>query len=155
MSAAAVRPAFWMILRLCVLAVVLAAVWVIDRREKRIPDRVLLPGAAAALLRFLEGVTAADFLRGLMPAVLLLVLSVLLEKLLHRRVLGGGDIKLTGMLGLHLGLEKTLLTLFLAAVFGLVEALPRKKSEREFAFGPMLAAAAAVVLLFGEKLLAG
>ena len=69
--------------------------------------------------------------------------------------LGGGDIKLFGVVGLYLGLIGTLFTVVLACAAGLVFHLfsgGRKEEGQAFPFGPWIAGAAAVMLLYGASL---
>jgi len=73
--------------------------------------------------------------------------------------MGGGDIKLIAMIGAFLGWQAVLLTTFLAAVVGgtvgLVLMLAFGKG-RKYAvpFGPFLAAAAIVCVLWGQPIIA-
>ncbi len=86
----------------------------------------------------------------------LLVISLIMDKVLKRDSLGGGDIKLFAVVGLYLGIWPTLFTLVLACIFGLVFALLRKRfgnaEKKEFPFGPAIALASALMLLFGSGL---
>ena len=71
-------------------------------------------------------------------------------------VMGGGDVKLMALVGAFLGWKLALLTIvlapFLGIPFAIVEKIRTKSSA--IAFGPYLAAAAMVSLLWGEKLIA-
>lgn len=72
--------------------------------------------------------------------------------------MGGGDIKLFFLIGLVLGALQTVLTLFLAALLGLVVGgilLKLRKQGRKtpIPFGPSIAVAALVVYFFGDHLL--
>ena len=83
----------------------------------------------------------------------LLLLSLVMDRLLGRESLGGGDIKLFGVVGLYLGLLPTMFALILACVLGLAANLPRQSGRREpFPFGPWIAAAAALTLFCGDPL---
>ena len=86
----------------------------------------------------------------------LLLLSLLMDKVLKRDSLGGGDIKLYFVVGLYLGFAATLFSLLLACVLGLLFAFLRKRSGKglreQIPFGPSIAAAAAVMLLFGDPM---
>ena len=96
------------------------------------------------------------FLIALTVLTLYPLLSLLMDRILKRDSLGGGDIKLYFVVGLYLGLASTLFSLLLACVLGLIFAFLRKrfgKSENEqIPFGPSIAAAAAVMLLFGDPM---
>ena len=81
-----------------------------------------------------------------------LLISLLMDKILKKDTLGGGDIKLIAVSGLYLGLAGSLLSLMLACVIGLIAALIRRARSGDngaFPFGPSLAIAAAAVLMYG------
>lgn len=85
----------------------------------------------------------------------LLAISLVMDRILGRDSLGGGDIKLFGVVGLYLGLIGTLFTVVLACAAGLVFHLfsgGRKEEGQAFPFGPWIAGAAAVMLLYGAPL---
>lgn len=72
--------------------------------------------------------------------------------------MGGGDIKLFLLIGLVLGTFKTLLTLFLASLIGLVIGLVVLKLKRQgrktpIPFGPSIAIAALISYFYGEALI--
>lgn len=72
--------------------------------------------------------------------------------------MGGGDIKLFFLIGLALGTLKTLLTLFLASVIGMVAGLiiikVRKQSRTTpVPFGPSIAMAAIIAYFYGEQII--
>ena len=86
----------------------------------------------------------------------LLLLSLLMDRILKRDSLGGCDIKLYFVVGLYLGIAATLFSLLLACVLGLLFAFLRNRFGKAIGepipFGPSIAAAAAVMLLFGDPL---
>lgn len=72
--------------------------------------------------------------------------------------MGGGDIKLFFVIGLVLGTVKTLLTLFLASVIGMVIGIVVLKIRGQgrktpVPFGPSIAIAAIIVYFYGERLI--
>ena len=71
-------------------------------------------------------------------------------------VMGGGDVKLMALVGAFLGWKLALLTIvlapFLGIPFAIVEKIRTKSSA--IAFGPYLAAAAVVSLLWGQRIIA-
>ena len=86
----------------------------------------------------------------------LLGISLWLDRRLGRDTLGGGDIKLFAVTGLYLGLTGTLFTVILACAAGLIFQAARRGERTEgevFPFGPWIAAAAAVMLLYGTPLI--
>lgn len=138
-----------------------------DWESWELSDGLLLAAAlwALALIPFTGGWQALG--RALLGAVSiagpLLLVSLAADKLLGVETLGGGDIKLFAALGLHLGPGRTLLTLILACVLGLLLALPPRKGETAPAetgrfhavpFGPAICLAAYLAGLWGEGLIA-
>lgn len=97
---AAELPAF---LLLVVVAVLLA---VVDLQHRLLPDRVVLPAVAAGTLLLLGAAVARgawdDLGRALLGAVLLFLVFLALA-LVSPGGLGMGDVKLSALLGLHLG----------------------------------------------------
>ena len=132
-----------------------------DLEDMTIPDGCHIASAAAwlAALPFLF-TGWGDVLRSLLAALVfgggLLGLSLVMDKVLGRDSLGGGDIKLFAVVGLYLGIVGTLFALLAACVLGLAmnAILKRRDGNRAFPFGPAIALAAALMLLYGEPLVA-
>ena len=91
-------------------------------------------------------------LSGILAGGLLLAVSLVLDRILGRESLGGGDIKLLTVTGLYLGPVGTLFTLMISCVLGLVLRGAVSGRGKEFPFGPFIAAAAGAMLLFGGPL---
>lgn len=85
----------------------------------------------------------------------LLALSLVMDRVLGRESLGGGDVKLFAVIGLYLGFTGTLFTVVIACALGLALqfALRRREGDRAFPFGPAIAASAAFMLLWGSPLI--
>ena len=84
----------------------------------------------------------------------MLLISMVMDRVLGRESLGGGDVKLYAVVGLYLGLLPSLFALILSCVLGLAVNVPRQRGNSEpFPFGPWIAIAAALMLFFGEALL--
>ena len=71
--------------------------------------------------------------------------------------MGGGDIKLLGMLGAFLGWKAVLPVIFIASLIGTLIGVPLmllQKSDTKLAipFGPFLAFAATIYLFWGREL---
>lgn len=83
---------------------------------------------------------------------------LLLILILSKGGMGDGDVFLMGALGLALGIEKTLLTLFLSFVIGalcsVILLLTKKKTRKDaIPFGPFIALAFCVTIFFGGSIL--
>lgn len=123
-----------------------------------IPDGCLLAAALAWLVTapWVYGSLSAalrPIAAGLVFGGALLALSLAMDRVLGRESLGGGDIKLFAVVGLYLGFVGTLFALLLSCALGLAASrLPRRERGQPFPFGPSIAAAAAVMLLWGGGL---
>ncbi|MGH7264707.1 MAG: prepilin peptidase [Candidatus Rokuibacteriota bacterium] len=152
----------WAGLRAFLLGLSLIAVTFIDLETQLIPDRVTLPGILVGLALSLYPTP-----RGLLWAVigclaaggLFYLIAVVSEKLMGQEGMGGGDVKLAGMLGAFLGWPMVLVAVFLAVMAGGLGAvvllvLRRKGRRDEIPFGPCLALGGLLAALWGEPLLA-
>lgn len=135
---------------------ILLAISLIDFATFTIPDGLLLfaIGVWAVFLPFCGGLV-----QGLVGAfgisVPLLLLVLLLERLLKKEAMGGGDIKLLFVTGLFLGIGGNFLNLMLSCVIGVAFALfAGKKKDTAIPFGPSIAAGTLLTLLVGEPILA-
>ncbi len=130
----------------------------VDLEISEIPDGAIIFAAAVWLLTLpLLWTGWKDALlhlaAGLVYGGAILLLSLLLDRMLKKESLGGGDVKLLAVIGLYLGFVQTLFCLILACLIGLLQAvLTGKTRGKQFPFGPALSAAAALTLFFGEAL---
>ena len=139
----------------CLLTGMLFAVALIDHDTMEIPDGLHL----FALVIFVGFLWAHDdwynrLVQGLWGALVygggMLLMSLVMDVILKKESLGGGDVKLYGVLGLFTGLYGGLILLILSCLFGLLyAAIVRAKSE--FAFGPWIALAGYITLLVGPE----
>lgn len=95
---------------------------------------------------------------GLLFGAALLGISLLLDRMLGKESLGGGDIKLIAVCGLYLGAIGTLFTLMLSCITGLIySVIHNAKVEsgkgKAFPFGPWIALSCAIMLLYGDPLI--
>ncbi len=147
----------------------LVAITIIDLEHGLILDRVVLPASVAALVMAplwpLVGVEREFYvwsgpLESLASSLVgggagfLFFLAI---ALVRPGGMGGGDVKLAGLLGLLLGLAGTVIAVWIAAVAGGGVAaallLLRKRGRRsEIPFGPFLAGGAAVARLAGSQI---
>ena len=84
----------------------------------------------------------------------ILLISLIMDKVLKKESMGGGDIKLLFTAGLYLSAFKSLFMVLLACVIGLIFAFATKyrkeDSEKHFPFGPAIAAATYIMFLYGD-----
>lgn len=139
-----------------VLCCCLLCLSLVDLETQIIPDRFLvIPAVARAIQLLMEG-GLAGLGRGVLPGLIIgggmLALSLVMDKILKKDTMGGGDIKLLALLGMFFPLPQCLLLVMIACVVGIAMAaiLMKVDSETAFPFGPALAIAAWVTLLFGE-----
>ena len=98
---------------------------------------------------------AVHVLSALLCGGAVLALSLLMDKLLQKESLGGGDIKLFALVALYLGPVAFLFALLFSCVLGLLfAAATRRGTGTPFPFGPAIAAACTCMLLFGQGLTA-
>jgi len=113
----------------------------------------LLPHMWPYLNSFLNAVIG--MLCGALP---LLTIGWVWEKLRHVEAMGGGDVKLMGMVGSFLGWKGALLTIMLGALVGSLVGialivLKRHRLERVIPFGPFLALGAIATAFYGNDII--
>lgn len=129
-----------------------------------IPDILVLIGSIAALLvNFLRyGIPFVDSIKGaIFTGVGLLVLTLVIEYILKKEVMGSGDIKLFVMIGLFLGTKLSLLTLLLSiyigGAYGIIFIVYNKIKNKRFnsmiPFGPFISLATVISMLYGNQII--
>lgn len=128
----------------------------IDYRTGIIPNVIVSTGLLVGLpfILFSNIMTTSTSVLGLAGAGAVMLAIYLVS----RGGLGLGDVKLSAMIGLYLGLPRSILALFLAflagALAGITLVMLNKKSRHDLIyFGPFLAGGALIALLWGEELL--
>jgi leader peptidase (prepilin peptidase)/N-methyltransferase len=112
-----------------------------------------MPHAWPLLVNFLNSVIG--LLGGALP---LLAIGWIWEKLRHVEAMGGGDVKLMGMVGSFLGWKGALLTIMIGAFVGSVVGLglimlKRHKMDNVIPFGPFLALGAVATTFYGPDII--
>ena len=130
----------------------------VDLDTQIIPDRFLIVPLIARVVELLltrgfSGLTA--LLPGLIIAGAVLILSLIMDKVLKKDTMGGGDIKLLFVIGCFLTLTECLLMVMIACVIGIAMAsiLLKVDSETAFPFGPALSIAAVITLFIGQPVI--
>lgn len=147
------------------------AISVIDLERGLIPNRIVYPSLAAALL--LAGlVRDLPWLGGLGPTLdwpqiaiaglggglgflLLFMVGLLVVLLLGKEGLGWGDVKLAAVIGLAVGFPLIVPAMVVAAAIGSAAALAARRwaKHETVPFGPALAAGAMTVIVGGKGIL--
>jgi leader peptidase (prepilin peptidase)/N-methyltransferase len=115
---------------------------------------LLIPHAVPRLVSFLNSVIGM-----LCGAVPLFAIGWIWEKLRHEEGMGGGDVKLMGMIGAFLGWKGAFLTIFLGAIVGSAVGLTLimlklHKRGQVIPFGPFLALGAVATAFYGPDIIA-
>lgn len=141
---------------LMILCACLFCLSLVDLDIQIIPDRFLVIGALSRLVYLLlaNGLALGPIWYSLWHGLALggsvLILSLIMDKVLGKESMGGGDIKLLFVLGLYFDLPCCLFLLIAACVCGILLALLLSaKKGIAFPFGPALSIAAWLTLLFG------
>lgn len=140
----------------------LLTIFFIDYDHQIIPDLITLPGMVVGLaVSFLpDGMgIVSSFVGLLVGGGSLYLIAILGDWLFKKESMGGGDIKMTAMLGAFLGWQKVLLIFISSAVIGLIVSIAimafsaRLREQRVVPFGPFLALAAVGAMIYGDQLI--
>ncbi len=136
-----------------------------DLESFEIPDGALLSGTLGWIvftaLEFFLGIHDLKWIihhvvAGLLIGGVMLIISVVMDKILKRDSMGGGDIKLFALLGLYLGYASSYELIILSCFVGLLFAGLRKAlikgASKEFPFGPSIALSGYFLLIFGDMI---
>lgn len=138
---------------------ILIIISISDIKYYIIPDEVLMVGSIILIIEFIINTIINDLtvyngiilplLNGLGSFALLLIFKMAGELLLDKECLGGGDIKLLFVIGLMLGFDMSIVTIFLASFIALPLSIISliKNHENVLPFGPYLSIAAIIILL--------
>ncbi len=140
----------------------LIVIFFIDLEFQIIPDKITLPGIviglAASLLVQPPGIV--DSLIGFaVGGGSLLLVAYLGEWIFKKEAMGGGDIKMAAMMGAFVGWQKVLLIFFGGAILGMIVSIlwmslsKKVRSQRIIPFGPFLALAALIIIVYGDRIL--
>ncbi len=130
---------------------------VIDLQHQIIPDKITLPGIVLGLGLAVLSLLPVNWLQSLLG---LFVGGGILyaAAVLSSGGMGGGDIKLIALIGVFLGWQKVLLTIFagvlLGSVVGVALIVLRGKGRKDkIPFGPFLAVGALISIFWGGKII--
>ena len=147
----------WILLPHLTLTAILIAILFIDLDHKIIPNKINLFALASFFLFniILGYIHWSDALLGAVIGGGFLLFLVLLSK---GTAMGMGDVKFMAVLGLYLGWKNIILTLLLSfifgGVFGILLLISKRKSRKDaIPFGPWIALAAFITIIFGKDIL--
>ncbi|MDV2581860.1 prepilin peptidase [Alkalibacillus haloalkaliphilus] len=134
----------------------LIIITVSDLYKQIIPDYILLFFLVSIILMRIWIPTDPwydAYLAAIIGFVLLLVIAIV-----SKGGMGGGDIKLFGVLGLFLGVQGTLMTLFLSSLIGAVVGVilmmfGKVKRGVPIPFGPFIAISALIAYFYSKELI--
>lgn len=155
----------WSLIPALLLTWTLLALAVIDFETQLLPNRITKPGMVVGLLinasaLFWPGLALTTPMDALLGVVIgygsLWLLATGYLKMTGRHGMGGGDLKLLGLVGAWLGWQAVFMTLFIAAISGGLVAilflLRGKGRQYAIPFGPYLALGAWLVLVWPSYL---
>jgi len=138
----------------------------VDFEIQEIPDEVSIGGLVLGLVLSVifpsilnetsrAGGLINSFLGALAGGAMIYGMGMLGELAFKKEAMGGGDVKLLAMIGAFLGWKLTILTFFIAPLFGSVVGIILKIREGRdvIPYGPYLSLAAVFSMFFGDRLL--
>jgi leader peptidase (prepilin peptidase)/N-methyltransferase len=146
-----------LVLRDWVFIAALMVIFVIDLRDMVVFDSVTLP---MVVIAFLFNLAAGADPLNLFLAALAGAGFFLFQYVVSRgRWIGGGDIRIGGMMGMMLGFPGVVLALFAAYVTGALAALGllaagKARWSGQMAFGTFLSVGTVLALFFGQRIMA-
>jgi leader peptidase (prepilin peptidase) / N-methyltransferase len=137
----------------------MVALFAIDLEHHLLPDAITLPGIGFGLIAslFLPPGIVDAFIGTLVGGGVLWLIGEAYYRYSGEEGLGGGDVKMLGMIGAVLGWKLVLLTMMLSSIAGsvigvAVIAWHRGGLKRALPFGTFLALAALAASLYGEQI---
>jgi len=148
-------------LHYALLVLLLIPVSIIDIEHKLILNVLTIPGmlGGLALTVLLRPIPISSALLGLiLGAGSLYLIAVIGKAIFRKESMGGGDIKLAGMIGVFLGLKATIFSLFLAFLLGALAGISliivgKARGDSLIPFGPFIALGALLFVFCGQDLL--
>ncbi len=130
-----------------------------DIEDYIIPDRFIIAGilVRVAYLTFESAMGIMygnewldSLIGGLSVSLPILIIALVMERILKRDAMGGGDIKLLFMIGTYFSWPVNLLSVLISCILGIIiGAILMKKNERLIPFGPAICAGSFIGMIFG------
>ena len=129
-----------------------------DIEDMVIPDRFIIAGIVVRIVFILLSDNIGrealnSVIGGFAVAVPILIVVLIMEKILKKEAMGGGDIKLFFMVGLYLSWQTDIIMVLLACICGIVFAMLASRRDTAFPFGPSIGLAAWITYLCGQQIL--
>lgn len=149
------------LIKFLILIPMILLVFSIDYKKRVIPNRLTLTIFEVGLiLAFVYGITninmAKEYILGMaIGAIIFIIITLLGWLIAGKEVMGMGDVKLMGALGLYFGIntitEISILSFFVAAIFSIIILFIRlvilKKKDEYIPFGPCIVIATIICIL--------
>lgn len=144
-------------IRYAILSSILIVASFIDYKYKIIPDEINLFAFICFIMLNIVYNYNSNFLNGIIGLIIGGGLFLLIA-VISKGAMGGGDVKLMGVIGLSVGwkyiLLITLLSFVIGAIISILLLILRIKSRKDYiAFGPFIAVSAVITLLFGSEII--
>lgn len=150
-----------LILRDWIFVSILLGISLVDLETFEIPDGFIISGIVNwFIFNILTGLLykkdllamfKSDLIGGFGIAGGMFIMSIIMDKVLKKESLGGGDIKLFFMTGLYLGLLNEFLALMISCIIGLIFVAVRK--EDKIPYGPSIAIATVICMFIGNPVI--
>ncbi len=146
-----IKEISWELLISYILITVLLIETLIDIRSNQVNDIIWICGIIMVIIiRIIQNVFFTYLISSLGLFAIMISLALLGKFLFKKDSLGGGDIKLYIFIGFLLTFQEGLLSILLAAIFGLIYAAVFKiKSGKEMPFVPMISLAVLICYFYG------
>jgi len=141
-----------------ILVSLMLAISFADLEDFIIPDSFIVLGLINRIVFIglssdIKGAAISSIIGAFSITVPLILLVIVMEKILKREAMGGGDIKLVFMLGSYVSIAEGLLAVLISCVVGIVFAVISKRTNEQFPFGPSLCIGYLVSMLYGSVLI--
>lgn len=149
-------------LAFALLSAILLAIFFIDLDHMIIPDSLVIAGLIIGITASLlpGGIGWLESLLGLLVGGgALYGIAEIGDRVFKKESMGGGDIKMAAMLGSFVGWKQVMLIFMTSAVAGVLISLAvmtiseKIRKERVIPFGPFLALAAMISVLYGDRII--
>lgn len=156
-------------LQFLVLTIILLAVSLVDLDIAIIPDSFIIAGILNCLIfTVIKGVADKNIFRnsvtaiinGLIIVIPLFIIVLIMDKVLKKESMGGGDIKLFFMISMYFNWKYNLFTILLSCIIGIFFTLVfsniktgNDENPMAFPFGPSISSAAFITIIAAKQII--